>query len=111
MAATRDACVVLVTCPSGEEADAMARGLVERRLAAGVQIIAVSSIYTWKGRVRNRPEHLLVIKTGTGRYPDLERFVREHHPYDVPQILQIPVQAGLEDYLQWIDASTGDGEP
>lgn len=107
MAAKSDACVVLVTCPAGEEAERMARGLVQERLAAGVQMMAVTSIYTWRGELRSRAEHLLVIKSRGTCYPDVERFIRERHPYEVPQILQIPVQDGLESYLRWIEASTG----
>lgn len=96
--------VVLVTAPSPESGRQIARRLVEQKLAACVNLIApVRSIYTWQGAVQEDEETLLVIKT---RAELVERqlipAIRAEHPYQVPEILALPVAAGSADYLRWI---------
>lgn len=102
-----DPLVVLTTVESREQAESIARLLVEDALAACVQIVGpVTSIYRWQGRVETAGELLLLIKTRSGIYPDLERKIRENHPYQTPEILALPVQSGFEGYLSWLIEST-----
>jgi len=100
-------CVVFSTCPDAESADKIARALVERKLAACVNIQAgLRSIYMWKDKCESSEEHLLIIKTTTAVYPALEQAVRELHPYELPEIITVPIAAGLPDYLTWIKQNT-----
>jgi periplasmic divalent cation tolerance protein len=99
--------VVLVTAPP-REARRLARALVDRRVAACVNLVpGVRSVYRWKGRVEEARETLLVIKTAASRVPDLLAAVRELHPYDVPEGIALPVVAGLAPYLRWVREETG----
>ncbi len=101
-----DKIVVLVTCSSTREARKIARTLVERRLAACVNILdRIRSVYRWKGKVEESSERLLVIKTARGRFRALETAVRELHSYELPEIVALPLVDGLEEYLGWIEAS------
>ncbi|MDE2492172.1 MAG: divalent-cation tolerance protein CutA [Elusimicrobia bacterium] len=95
--------VVLVAAPRGRRAEALARGLVAGRLAACVNVVpGLTSVYRWKGKVVRDPEALLVIKTTAARLPALERWVRKNHPYEVPELLALPVAAGSRPYLAWL---------
>jgi periplasmic divalent cation tolerance protein len=103
-----DALVVLVTAPSAEKAAAIARALVEERLAAcGNVVPGVRSIYRWEGRVQEDDEVLLVLKTTGRRFEALRDRVLQLHPYEVPEVLALPVEAGSEKYLAWVGAETG----
>ena len=98
--------VLLSTAPRGK-AQALARGLVESRLAACVNILpGAMSHYRWKGRLRRERESLLVIKTRASRIAALERWLKAHHPYDLPELLALPVAAGSVAYLGWLDQET-----
>jgi periplasmic divalent cation tolerance protein len=101
------AVVVLVTCPSAEKAAEIARALVEERLAAcGNVVPAVRSIYRWEGKVQDGAEALLVLKTARDRFEALRARVLELHPYEVPEVIALPVEAGHSPYLDWIAGST-----
>ncbi len=102
---TRDKIVVLVTCGTASEAERIARELIVRRLAACVNMLEspVRSIYHWGGKVENAPEHLLIIKTSRKRLADLQREVERLHSYDVPEVIALPIAAGSERYLAWLD--------
>jgi periplasmic divalent cation tolerance protein len=100
-------CMVLVTCKDETEARSLASRIVHGKLAACVQMNPVVSVYTWEGRVQTETETRLTIKTRTALYPALESFIRTHHTYEVPQILQIPISRGLPEFLDWIDQTTG----
>lgn len=101
--ASAEALVVLCTCPDGDTARGLAAGLVEGRLAACVNILPeIRSIYRWRGETCDDAEVLMVAKTSPDAYPGLERWLRQHHPYDVPEVLALPVQAGSRDYLEWV---------
>lgn len=98
--------VVLVTAPP-RSARRLARALVDRRLAACVNLVpGVGSVYRWKGRVEEARETLLVIKTAAPRVGALLAAVRELHPHDCPEAIALPVTAGLEAYLDWVRAET-----
>ena len=103
-----DTLVVLVTAPSAEAAAGIARALVEERLAAcGNVVPGLRSIYRWEGKVHDDAEALLVLKTTRSRFPALRDRVLALHPYEVPEVLALPVEAGNEKYLAWVRAETG----
>ena len=100
--------VVLVTMPRGRKAEALAKGLVENRLAACVNVVAgIVSHYRWQGKMCRAVECLLVIKTRTSKLKSLERWVKAHHPYSLPEVLVLPVVGGLKSYLRWVAEQTG----
>lgn len=102
-----DALVVLVTCPSAEQAASLARTLVEERLAAcGNVLPGLRSIYRWEGQVQDEPEALLLLKTARGRFEALRERVLALHPYQVPEVLALPVEAGSAAYLAWLAEGT-----
>lgn len=102
-------CVVLTTTATADEAQSLARGIVEARLGACVQIQPIQSIYRWQGALCNESEFRLAIKTRQAQSAALEHFIREHHSYETPEIVQIPITAGSAAYLQWIDEGTQGG--
>jgi periplasmic divalent cation tolerance protein len=103
-----DPLVVLTTCPDDAVAARIARELVESGLAACVNRIgAVHSTYRWQGATHDEPEVLLVIKTLSARYPELEMRLKSLHPYDVPEIIALPVAAGSAQYLAWLGGAVG----
>lgn len=103
-----DHLVVLVTVPSDEVGRKIASTLVDERLCACVNILpGVSSFYVWEGEVHSDEELLLVIKTTGGRLEAMMVRVRELHPYDVPEIIALPVVEGSQDYLSWIEGVVG----
>ncbi len=102
--------VVFCTCPDSESAEALARRLVEAAQAACVNIVSgLRSVYLWQGKLESGTEQLLIIKTRVEVYPELEETIRAHHPYQVPEVISIPVDAGLPAYLAWIDSSLSNG--
>lgn len=96
--------LVLTTCPEADAAR-IARTLVESGLAACVTRQPAHSTFRWRGAVQEEPEMLLSIKTLGEHYPDLERRLKAIHPYDVPEIIALPVAAGSEAYLSWLKAA------
>ena len=99
--------LLLTTAGSAKEARSIARSLVERRLAACVNILGpMRSIYRWRGAVENAQEHLLLIKTRAEIYAQVERAVRDLHSYEVPEVLAIPIRHGSRPYLAWLAAET-----
>ena len=96
--------IVLCACPNDEFADELARSLVEHKLAACVQISPIQSFYEWKGEICRDDEKLLIIKSKTDLYPDLEQFIIKNHPYEVPEIVMVSITSGLERYFTWIDS-------
>jgi periplasmic divalent cation tolerance protein len=102
-----NALVVLVTCPTVDRAAEIARALVEERLAAcGNVVPGVRSIYRWEGKVQDDQEALLVLKTTRERFEALRERVLALHPYQVPEVIALPVEAGSAPYLAWIAAET-----
>ncbi|RXK89096.1 divalent-cation tolerance protein CutA [Chlorobaculum sp. 24CR] len=102
-------CMVITTVPEREEAEKLARGILENRLAACVQLSGISSFFFWEGQIQDDNEVSLFIKTTIKRYAELESYIREYHPYDVPEIIQLPITGGSPEYLAWLDATTGEG--
>jgi periplasmic divalent cation tolerance protein len=98
--------LVLTTAGSQQEAHSIAHALVERRLAACVNIVApVQSIYRWEGKMESAEEWLLLIKTTTGMFSALSEAIRELHSYDVPECVAVSIEEGSENYLNWIGES------
>ena len=98
---------VITAAPKKEEAEKIAKKLVEKRLAACVQIIApVASIYRWEEEIVTGEEWLCLIKTSRKLFDRVERTILEIHPYEVPEILAMPVVAGNSKYLDWLDSVT-----
>jgi periplasmic divalent cation tolerance protein len=101
------AVVVLSTAPDVDTADRLARAVLEAQLAACVtRVPDVTSLYRWRGEVEEASEVLLVIKTHAERAAALTRMLSELHPYEVPEILVLPVAAGLGAYLGWVREAT-----
>ena len=101
---------VLTTTGSEEEAERISAALIERRLAACVQVIGpISSRYRWQGKVEHEREWLCLAKTEASRYDELEAAIREIHSYEEPEIVATPIVAGSEGYLEWISDNVGDG--
>jgi periplasmic divalent cation tolerance protein len=99
--------LVLTTVPSAEVAAKLARTLVEEKLAAcGNVLPAVRSIYRWKGKVEDENEVMLLLKTHVRQVARLQARILELHPYEVPEVLAVPVEAGFQGYLDWVAAST-----
>jgi len=95
--------LVITNCPDEETANRIALAVVEEKLAACVNILPrVQSIYRWQGAVESAVEVPLLIKTAAAAYPALEAAIRERHPYDVPEIIALPITAGLPAYLNWV---------
>jgi periplasmic divalent cation tolerance protein len=104
----REFVVALTTVPAGHDAAEMARTLVQRGLAACVNLVpGVTSIYQWDGAIETSQEQQLVIKTCMDRVPELDRAIAELSPYDVPECIVIPIVAGSPGYLAWLDQATG----
>ena len=99
----KDCIVVLVTAPDAEVAARLARTLVEEKLAAcGNVLPGLRSIYRWQGKVEEASEALLLVKTTRWRFPEIVDRVRALHPYELPEIVAIPIAAGYDEYLDWI---------
>jgi len=108
MAPTTQFRLVLVTCPTLSEARKISRSLLQKRLAAcvNIQISPVESIYRWKGKIETAREHLLLIKTTARRLGSLEREVLRLHSYETPEFLVLPISAGSPAYLRWLSDSS-----
>jgi periplasmic divalent cation tolerance protein len=99
--------LVLTNLPERAAAERLAGLLVEKQLAACVNILApCRSVYRWQGAVRHEEEHPMLIKTTAERYPALEQALRSGHPYELPEIIAVPIERGLPAYLQWVAAET-----
>jgi periplasmic divalent cation tolerance protein len=102
-----DAMVVMTTVASADEAVTLIRALLERRLiACGQMVPGVRSLYRWNGKIADEAEVIVYLKTRAARMESLEVAFAELHPYKVPELLALPVTAGLAKYLSWINAET-----
>ncbi|PSO87546.1 MAG: divalent-cation tolerance protein CutA [Cyanobacteria bacterium QS_3_48_167] len=100
--------VVLVTASSKEEGEVIASALVDAQMAACVSLTPIHSFYTWQGEVHSDPEWQLMIKTDLTQFSTLEAKIGELHSYEVPEIIALPIVAGLQPYLNWISESLRD---
>lgn len=102
--------LVLITCPSKEVAEEIARALLKERLAACVNITgSLLSLFWWKGRIDQAEEALMLVKTRASLLEQLIAKVRELHPYEVPEVIALPITSGSEAYLAWLGEETRSG--
>lgn len=97
--------LVLTNSPDADSAQQLANQIIDQSLAACVNILPpMQSIYSWKGVRQRATENQLLIKTTQKRYADLESFIMDNHPYELPEIIAMPLEAGLPAYLNWINS-------
>jgi periplasmic divalent cation tolerance protein len=102
-----NALLVLTNLPDRAAAEKLADALIQKRVAACVNILApCRSVYRWKGAVQHDEEHPVLIKTTRESYAALEAAIREAHPYELPEIVAVPIERGLPAYLDWVAAET-----
>jgi periplasmic divalent cation tolerance protein len=100
--------VVFCTFPDAETAHRIARDAVEQRYAACANLVpSIKSIFRWRDQVQQADETLVVYKTSVARYPDLETFLLRSHPYEVPEIIALPLSAGSAAYVRWVIDNSG----
>lgn len=96
----------MTTLPDETQAKALARVLVSGKLAACVNILPkMTSIYEWQGKLEQGEEHLLLVKTEQHRVAELQKAIKQAHPYELPEIVVVPIVSGYEPYLNWISES------
>jgi periplasmic divalent cation tolerance protein len=100
--------VILVTVPTRPQGEAIATALIQAKLAACVSLLPVHSIYTWQGQINSEDEWQLLIKSELTQFTQLEATIRALHPYEVPEIIALPIVAGSLPYLQWISAQVNE---
>ena len=101
------ALLVITNLPERAAAERLADALVAKRLAACINILApCRSVYRWRGAVQHEEEHPVLIKTMRAAYAELEVQIRAHHPYELPEIIAVPIERGLPAYLDWVAAET-----
>jgi len=100
--------LIQTTTPTRDEALRLARELVEQRLVVCAQLSDIESVYQWDGKLQQEPECRLLLKTSDDKRPEVERFIRERHSYDVPAIFAVPVTQASEAYAAWVHDTTRD---
>ncbi|MDP2901746.1 MAG: divalent-cation tolerance protein CutA [Methylovulum sp.] len=96
--------IIFCTCPNKDTAKKLAHLLVTKQLAACVNILpGITSVYSWEGQIESVQEYLLLIKSSKANYQTIETTLFKHHPYEVPEIIAVPIERGLPEYLDWID--------
>jgi len=108
MSAAAEVLLVLTNLPDRESAMKLANAIIDAKAAACVNVLgACTSVYRWQGKVEHAAEVPLLIKTTAARYADLEALIGRAHPYELPEIIAVPVARGLPGYLQWVAGETG----
>ena len=97
---------VVTTTDSEDSAVMLARGIVDAQLGACVQVVPIRSFYRWDGEVQDDPEWQLQVKTAASRVEDLVAHIRDHHDYDVPEVIATPITGGNPEYLAWVRTET-----
>ena len=101
-----DSIIVLITAGSEEEAHKIGESLIEGKKAACVNILpGVDSLFWWEGKIDSARENLLLVKTKVSLFPEIVELVKRTHSYEVPEIIALPIIAGSEDYLKWLDTA------
>lgn len=97
------AIITFCSCPDKDTAEKIARLLVDGALAACVNILPnIRSIYSWQGHTESADEYLLIIKSPQANYQAIETAIHNHHPYELPEIIAVPIERGLPEYINWI---------
>lgn len=100
--------LVITNCPGSISAKKIAQDLITEKLAACVNIVPdIQSFFSWVGKVDKANEHMLVIKTTSASYNALEQRIKKLHPYELPEIIAVPIHTGSAEYLNWISTNTG----
>lgn len=102
---------IMSTAATKEEGQRLARGLVEAKLAACVQLLPIESFYVWDDAVRNDAEVLLLMKTRRSCFDAIRAYLKDHHSYDTPELVCLDIVEGEQRYLDWIDANTSPPRP
>lgn len=107
---SREFCVVFASCPDDGTAKELAEGLIGQTLAACVNILSgMESVYLWEGRLEVSRERLLLIKTRIELFAAVQDYLVQNHPYQLPEVIAVPIEAGLPAYLDWINACVSRG--
>jgi len=101
-----DYSLIIATCPDQESVKSIIGLLMERHLAACVQVFPIESVYSWEGKLCQEREFALHIKSRAALFDEIKAAIKEIHEYDIPEIIQIPITDGLPEYLKWIDENT-----
>jgi periplasmic divalent cation tolerance protein len=102
-----DTIIILTTYPNRISAQKVAHALIDQKLAACVNLLPqMTSIYRWEGQIESGEELQLLIKTRRSLFSEVKNYILDHHPYELPEILCVPILAGSEDYLNWIEKTT-----
>jgi len=100
-------CIIISTVSSMEEGKKIAQALVKNKMAACVNIIpGITSVYSWKNEIWEDSEHVLFIKTRAELFENVQNYIKENHSYELPEVIMLPIEAGLESYLSWIKDNT-----
>lgn len=99
-------CLISTTFPNEQSAREIMMFLLENKLVACVQMMPIQSFYHWEGKLCESSEQLVLMKTQSSLFAKIEEAIVQHHPYTIPQLIQIPIERGLETYLQWIKEAT-----
>lgn len=103
--------LVITNLPDQDSARRVAEALIAGHLAACVNLLApCTSVYRWQGKIETAEEVPLLIKTLASHYGKVEAVIRQHHPYELPEIIAVPINAGLPEYLDWVAAETQQGK-
>jgi len=102
--------IIITTCAGKDEARTLAKFLLGKRLAACVQLFPAESIYLWQDKLCRDEETVLFIKSRSALFEQVKTAIRENHSYEVPEIIRVPINAGLPEYLRWIGDCTGDSD-
>ena len=101
------AIIIYCTCPDIETADRISRLAIRQHMAACVnQLPGITSVYEWDGKIQQNQEVLLIIKSTQERFDAIQNLIREEHPYELPELIAVPITQGLPDYLEWIKQCT-----
>ncbi len=101
--------MVITTVENRSQAQKLAQKVLQAKLAACVQLEDIESLYMWDGRLQNDGEVRIVFKTKATLYTKLQNLIKQHHPYDVPQIVEVAIEKGSQEYLDWIGEETAQG--
>ncbi|MDR0677747.1 MAG: divalent-cation tolerance protein CutA [Holosporaceae bacterium] len=98
--------IVLTTIETKQQAEVLTKKILEKKLAACIQIQKIQSRYWWNGKIERSDEYLLAIKAPANLFAEISNFIKKNHSYETPEIVQIPVTDGSKEYLDWIRETT-----
>jgi periplasmic divalent cation tolerance protein len=96
--------IVLTTVATEQQAEELSQKILEKKLGVCVQTQKIKSRYWWNGKVQHSDEYLLSIKTKSDLFPDISEFIKQNHPYEIPEIIQIPITDRSDEYFEWMES-------